>query len=395
MTNVHQNTSSRIQTISKMLLLCLWSAVAANAQPWLVRGRVVDQISGQPLPTATIQLQGTYQGTIANDEGEYSLEVRHLPVLLQVSYIGYASGQKRVVAVDNRVDFALAPVPFQFDPVVVTAEDPAERIMRQVIRRKGEWRPRLASYKAQAYTRRVLENDEGIVMIGEMASEIYWDRQRGMREVVQSRRLTQNLDAQNEYISALEGFVNFYDDIPFVEHRLIGPTHPDALAHYSFRLLGQRYLDDQVVYDIGVEPKNKLQAAFVGRLAVLDGDFVLLEIELAPNRASVTSAIPLPIIESMDFAYRQQFRLYGEVWLPVDYHASMEVKIGTLGLHFLLAKFNSLSQLGFSPASSIWKPMEKDENPTGVRQAKNRGDWAGCRQATRCATIGWKGRMPV
>ena len=45
--------------------------------------------------------------------------------------------------------------------------------MRQVIRRKQEWRPSLASYQAQAYVRRVLENEEGIVSIGEMASEIY------------------------------------------------------------------------------------------------------------------------------------------------------------------------------------------------------------------------------
>ena len=333
--------------LTMAILAALWVVPAVHAQPWLVRGTVTDAATGQPLPAATVQLAGTYRGTIANDEGEYSLKVQQLPATLKVSYIGYVSQDRALTAPAERVDFALTPVPLLFDPIVVTAETSAEGIMRQVIRRKQAWRPSLASYQAQAYTRRVLENEEGIVMIGELASEIYWEREQGLREVVKSSRVTRNLDSHEEYTSALEGFTNFYDDdIPFISHMLIGPTHPDALKHYHFRLIGQRYLDDQVVFDISVEPKNKLQAAFVGRVAVLDEDFALLEVELAPSRATTTSAIPLPLIEHMDFAYQQQFRGFaGGVWLPVDYRASMEIKIGMVGLHFPAIKYNVVTRL--------------------------------------------------
>ena len=333
--------------LTMAILAALWTVPAAHAQPWLVRGTVIDATTGQPLPAATVQLAGTYRGTIANDEGEYSLKVQQLPATLKVSYIGYVSQDRVLTAPVERVDFVLTPVPFLFDPIVVTAETSAEGIMRQVIRRKQAWRPSLASYQAQAYTRRVLENEEGIVRIGELASEIYWEREQGLREVVKSSRVTRNLDSHEEYTSALEGFTNFYDDdIPFISHTLIGPTHPDALKHYRFRLIGQRYLDDKVVFDISVEPKNKLQAAFVGRVAVLDEDFALLEVELAPSRATTTSAIPLPLIEHMDFAYQQQFRGFaGGVWLPVDYRASMAIKIGMVGLHFPAIKYNVVTRL--------------------------------------------------
>ena len=333
--------------LTMAILAALWTVPAAHAQPWLVRGTVIDAATGQPLPAATVQLAGTYRGTIANDEGEYSLKVQQLPATLKVSYIGYVSQDRVLTTPAERVDFVLTPVPFLFDPIVVTAETSAEGIMRQVIRRKQAWRPSLASYQAQAYTRRVLENEEGIVRIGELASEIYWEREQGLREVVKSRRVTQNLDSHEGYTSALEGFTNFYDDdIPFISHTLIGPTHPDALKHYHFRLIGQRYLDDKVVFDISVEPKNKLQAAFVGRVAVLDEDFALLEVELAPSRATTTSAIPLPLIEHMDFAYQQQFRGFaGGVWLPVDYRASMAIKIGMVGLHFPAIKYNVVTRL--------------------------------------------------
>ena len=333
--------------LTMAVLAVLWAVPPVHAQPWLVRGSVTDAATGQPLPAATVQLAGSYRGTIANDEGEYSLKVQQLPATLTVSYIGYVSQERELTAPAERIDFALTPVPFLLDPIVVTAETSAEGIMRQVIRRKQEWRPSLASYQAQAYVRRVLENEEGIVSIGELASEIYWERERGLREVVKSRRVTQNLDAQEAYISAFAGFANFYDDdIPFIGHTLIGPTHPDALKHYRFDLIGQRYLDDKVVFDISVEPKNKLQAAFVGRVAVLDEDFALLEVELAPSRASMTSAVPLPLIEHMDFAYQQQFRGFaGGVWLPVDYRANMKIKISTVGLHFPAIKYNVVTRL--------------------------------------------------
>ena len=203
--------------LTMAILAALWTVPAAHAQPWLVRGTVIDAATGQPLPAATVQLAGTYRGTIANDEGEYSLKVQQWPATLKVTYIGYVSQDRALTAPAERVDFVLTPVPFLFDPIVVTAETSAEGIMRQVIRRKQAWRPSLASYQAQAYARRVLENEEGIVTIGELASEIYWEREQGLREVVKSSRVTQNLDSHEEYTSALEGFTNFYDDdIPFI-----------------------------------------------------------------------------------------------------------------------------------------------------------------------------------
>ena len=337
-----------MRTFRQALLAAVWSVAGAHAQPWLVRGTVLDAASGQPLAAATVQLAGTYRGTVANDEGEYLLEVRRFPASLKVTCIGYVSRDSVLTAAPGRVDFVLTPVPFRFEPVVVTAEDPAVRIMREVIRRKQAWRPALASYRAQAYTRRVLENEEEIVLIGELASEIYWDRERGLREVVKSRRVTRNQGSEAGYVSALQGFANFYDDdIPFIGHSLIGPTHPDALEQYRFRLLGRRYLDDRVVFDISVEPRNRLQSALAGRVSVLDGEFALLEAELAPSRASVTSAVPLPVIEQMDIAWRQQFRGFAEgVWLPVDYRASMKVKVGVVGLHFPAARFNLVTRLG-------------------------------------------------
>ena len=311
-----------------------------------MQGTVVDAATGEPLPAATVRLAGAYRGTIANDEGEYRIEVRRWPAALRASHIGYASRDSVLTAPTGRVDLVLTPAPYPLEAQVVTPGDPAERIMARVIRNKQAWRPLLAGYRARAYTRRILENDDGIVSIGETASEIFRDRDRGLREVVKSRRTTRNLEPGDGFVSTLEGFVDFHDDdIPMLGQSLIGPTHPEALEHYRFRLVGRRYLDDRVVFDISVEPKSRLATAFVGRVSVLDEAFALLEVELAPSRAAVASAVPLPVVEHLDLTWRQQFRGFGEVWLPVDYRFTLEAEIGIVGLRFPAARFTSLTRL--------------------------------------------------
>ena len=63
-----------------------------------------------------------------------------------------------------------------------------------------------------------------------------------------------------------------------------------------FELAGQRSMDDRIVYDISVKPKSRLETAFVGRVAVLDEEFGLLEVDLTPVE-TITSSIPIPIFE--------------------------------------------------------------------------------------------------
>lgn len=62
-----------------------------------VRGQVVDE-AGDPLPGATVTVEGTTRGTITDLEGNYSITVPEDAILV-FSYIGY---EARRVPVDNR-----------------------------------------------------------------------------------------------------------------------------------------------------------------------------------------------------------------------------------------------------------------------------------------------------
>ena len=289
-------------------------------------GTVADAESGELLPAANIQIQGTFQGTITNSEGAFAIQVESLPAVFVVRYIGYETTRIEVTEESERqVNISLAPIVYSLEELVVTDEDQAVSIMKRVIERKQEWREALDAFEAEAYTRFTLENDTGIVSIIESVTDVFWQKDEGLREVVKAQRKTSNLEF-DEFIPAAQFMANMYDDnIDIAGYTFIGVTHPDALRHYTFTIAGYRYIDDHLVYDITVSPRNKFKTGFSGQLSVLDDEYALLEVQLVPGEAFLFP----PPINGFDIVFEQQFSNFGGgFWLPVDFRSQMDLEIG-------------------------------------------------------------------
>ncbi len=291
-----------------------------------IQGVVVDAETGEPLPAANVQIADTYRGTISNADGRFSLEARP-PVTLIIRYIGYASVSLRVETGQTSRDLVvrMAPVAIEMENIVVTDENPAINIMREVIRRKQEWRADLETYEVEAYNRFTLSNDTGIVSIIETLTDAYWDDDDGIREVVRSKRQTANLDLPAAMPAAMLVANLYDDDVEVAGHRIRGVTHPEALTHYRFTLEGTRVRDEEVVYDIGVRPRTRQRSGFVGRVSVLAEAHAIIDVELRPGDAFLFP----PPIKAMDVTYRQQFDNFGgEYWLPVDFRSTFGFEVG-------------------------------------------------------------------
>ncbi len=319
--------------------------VAVPAQAKVIRGSVTDAATGEPLPSATVHVLGTYDGAISNAEGKYVLDLRSLPAVVEVRYIGYRS--QRIDVTEDAADvhhFALDPVPIEMETLVVTAED-GQKIMRKVIAQKQTWWDRLKTFRVAAYARFVFRRASEIVAITESLSDGFWDWQKGWREVVVDTRVTENLNFAGfgELVLPAAAGVNLYnDEIELGGHHLVGVTHPDALAHYNFVLTGRRKMDDRIVYDIDVKPKHRLKTAFVGRVAVLDSVYALLEVELTPNQ---TFLFPPPI-RGWTISMRQQFSNFGgDYYLPIGWQSDDRIGIGIIGLQFPPIAIQRISRL--------------------------------------------------
>ncbi|MDX1586035.1 MAG: DUF5686 family protein [Balneolaceae bacterium] len=310
-----------------------------------ISGTVYDSDTGETLPSANISIKDTYRGTISNASGAYSLTIPDslLPATVVVRYIGFESARRVIESGSSRrQDFRLQPSVTEMEAITVTDEDPAIRIMREVIERKQLWRQKLQTYRAEAYTRQTLSNDTSIVLITESVSTAFWDKQKGHREVLKSRKQTANMDAADNF-AGVSYLPNFYDDnVEIAGFDVVGVTHPDALKFYDFKLMDQTTLDDETVYKIQVTPARKLQPLFRGIIYVLDGAYALLEVSLQPNEVV---DFPQPIKDFNSY-YEQQFNNYGQdFWLPVDMRINGEIKIKMVGLEFPLIQFRQLSRI--------------------------------------------------
>lgn len=108
-----------------LLLSFLMPSLALRAQGSDVKGTVRDRVTGDPLPSANVVIEGTSLGAAANADGEYV--IRNVPpgvFTLRVSYLGYQSVTLEVNTGSESVlyDVALLPATLEGEEVVITAQ---------------------------------------------------------------------------------------------------------------------------------------------------------------------------------------------------------------------------------------------------------------------------------
>ncbi len=307
-----------------------------------LNGTLVDSETRETLPGAHIIIDGTYSGTITNEDGEFTVDPGFYPVTLIFRFVGYQSKAVVMERPASGLEIRLTPAVFMMEEVVITDEDPAIRIMKRVIERKPIWREKLESWKADAYTRQILSNDEGIISISETYSTSWWHHEQGAREVITDKRQTANILPEQNFAGS-SYLPNFYDDqLNISDFQIIGVTHPDALDHYSFRIVKQWEVEDNRIYQLAVSPRRRLQPLFEGTITVLGGEYALLDVNLTPNEAVFFP----PPIKDFQLAYQQSFDNYGtDFWLPVDFRVEGQIEIALPGLRFPPILFRQLAAI--------------------------------------------------
>src|SRR5690606_6096559 len=90
-----------IQRIFTYFVLLAGICTSAFAQQ-VLNGQVVDG-DGQPLPNATIAVKGTSQGTVADEEGRFKLEVADGNAIIVITHQGYLPLEEPVGTQRDRI----------------------------------------------------------------------------------------------------------------------------------------------------------------------------------------------------------------------------------------------------------------------------------------------------
>ena len=87
-------------------LMAVLFTIAAYAQTVTITGSVRNNTTKESIPAVSVSVKGTTQGTYSNSDGEYSLKVSKLPVVLVFSSVGYE---------DQEITVSDASKPFNID----------------------------------------------------------------------------------------------------------------------------------------------------------------------------------------------------------------------------------------------------------------------------------------
>lgn len=374
-----KNYSIRISELLKrltLLLLGLFAAFQAHSQETIIRGKVTDAETGDPIPFANVVLQGTSIGSPTDFDGYFEIKGEAESDTIVVSYIGYERKKKTYErGITQTINFQLMPAANSLGEFVVTAgkqENPAFAIMRSVIDNKSQNdKRRLEAYEYESYNKieididnitdklrqkkymqkitAVLDSIDQIagedgkpilpLFISESLSKFYFrSNPKLQKELIERTKITGVGIEDGSLISQVIGSsfqeYNFYQNrMNIVEKEFASPIGDAWRLLYNYELRDSAYIDDEFCYILDYEPKNDQELAFKGTLWIAKEDFGLKRVD-----AAMLPTANLNFIEKIRIQQELERTTAGP-WLPVKSRVLIDASELTNNSAGFLAKF--------------------------------------------------------
>lgn len=313
-------------TLKKQLALGLFflllSSAAFSQKMTIVKGKVLDADTKEPMPFVNIAFKGTTIGTTTDFDGNYVLESKWGKPQIEVSFVGYETQVIQVIEGERQtLDIALKSTAIMMGPIVIKEkrgrykrrENPAVELMRKVIDNKDKNRIEASDfYEVDRYekiqfdlnnfdpealkNRKMLKNYKFILdridtskvngkpflpfFIQETSAKLYYRRDpesykvhrsgikvTGMKEYVDDKDL-------NDMLQVMYQSVNIYqDNIRLLDLSFMSPLSPLAITYYRFYIQDSTAVVNGIpVTKVSFMPENKQNIAFKGDLYITRGD---------------------------------------------------------------------------------------------------------------------------
>lgn len=250
----------RIISLAVLLFVIPGSMIAAK-----ISGLVTDE-KNEPLPFASIIIQGTTIGTTANIEGKYNLELSPGTYSVSCKLMGFAmvtSSAELKQGSEVVLNFQLRPESFKLKEVTVNAEaeDPAYAIIRKAQSKRAYYRDQIEKYSCDAYvksTQRLTSAPKSVfgqkVDLGDMVdsvtkmfylsesvSHLYFHQPGKYREEMISSKVSGSPQTYS-FNQAQDILISLYDNLVYLGNLtprgVISPISASALFTYKYKLEG-------------------------------------------------------------------------------------------------------------------------------------------------------------
>ena len=267
-----------------------------------LKGHITDQ-KGEPLPYATIYVEGTTNGVNANGNGDFELVIS--PGLYKVvcQYIGYKQSSFNITIKDNEVvnhSFTLKDETLEMKEVVIHAnsEDPAYPIIRNAIKKRKFHLNQVRSFQTSLYFKGVMRSrklpekfmgqkitsgemgldtaGKGVLYLTEEDADYYSDGNKE-KTVIHSVHESGNKSGVgfSQFPSVITFYENDVDVFGKTSRGFISPISDNALNYYKYKYLGEFTEQGHIINKIEVKQKRAYEPCFNGIIYIVDGDWAI------------------------------------------------------------------------------------------------------------------------
>ena len=311
------------QILPALLFFCLLHP-GVLAQSTKVRGRVIDETTGEGIPYAEVYLKGSSVGTTTDLDGWYAFETRNDSLtVVSVCRVGYLPAESVVSPHRfNTVYFRLKPFADELDPAYVKADDRfVKDLLAKIKEAKSRHNPeRRDQYDCEIYSRNEFDLvnpgmvekflprsfhfvydyvDTSLVsgqpylpvMIAESKSHYYHSRSPELKkEVIESSRISGIREEKTvaQFTGGLYIKANFYENyLNIFQVEIPSPLADNGSLFYDYNLVDSLRVDGRKSFRMRFSPSKWASSpAFDGEMLIDGEDFAIRSIHARLNSSS-------------------------------------------------------------------------------------------------------------
>ncbi|MDG2193428.1 MAG: DUF5686 family protein [Polaribacter sp.] len=348
-----------------IVLLFLFSVPSFFAQ---VTGVVTDT-KGNPLPVVSVYLENSITGTTTNENGTYELALKKTGNhTLVFQYLGFKTLKKKVVIASFpfKLNAQLTEVKILLDEVSINSkENPAHKIIRNVIANKKKNKAKIKRFTAHFYSRGLYKiknapkkilgqklgdlgggldsTRSGIVYLSETISKISHQKPNNFKEHIIASKVSGS-DNGVSFNRAEEVGFNLYDNTVELGNDIISPLSNYAFEYYTFKLVGTFYAKNgKLINKINILPKRKNDRVFNGFVYIVEDDWAIYGTDISVTGAQVN----LPMVNVLHLKQNYNYAIKNDAWVVIS--QTIDFKIGMFGINIDGRFSAAYSNYNFNP----------------------------------------------
>ena len=269
-----------------VILILMWSLVATAQTDtlWTFSGKIADARTKKAMPYVSVTDRQV--GTVTNEEGEFTLKLRHAPQTVTISFLGYktrrlTAGECKAIEAEGKPVLMHASS-VVLSEIVVRGADAYEVVLKAIDKIEGNY-PREANL-LRGFYRETTQKRQRFISVAEGVVDVYKSAyyKRDWRDgvaILKGRRLLSQRSSDTLAVK-LQGGPVLPVHLDIVKERDL-LFNVEELSNYSFSFLTPKSLGDRLQYVIEMKPRVvKDYALYRGRMYIDQETLAFTKIDL-------------------------------------------------------------------------------------------------------------------